>query len=827
MVKLETMEQVVSLAGLLHDIGKFTNRSANYRNELKDKKKIHSYKHPFLSKYFIEFLEDNKILEKSELTENLKELVLKHHESQTFQDSKISVKDIEDEQLRRIGSIISNADNYSSMERYEQDENEQESKDNWQKKPLNSIFEHMGIENKNKEKSEYFYEIQKLSYKSIFPRIINEDTKENIDKNLYSQINNFMEEVKLIEAKNYNTLFSQLYSLLEKYTWCIASDTQTKISDISLFDHLKTTSGLALASYIAHKENGKLEEGNKYGKSGNQFLLLAGDISGIQNFIYDGLKASNAAKILRGKSFFVKAISDVVTYNILKELKLDISNVVLSSGGKFYILASNTKNTIEKIEEIKRNLNKYLYNKFYGQLYFNLVHIEAKGQMIADEFSEYIKVLEKKLNEQKVVRYEEEIRENPIFLSDYDEESGKTSVDKLNEWFKSLGEKLPKAKYIGIVLENLEKNKKLENEFEIINNGYICLFEKEKDIDEYKKIDKIEIVMNINDTEVLRKHPIIFKFISNYTPTVDNKIKTFEEISESAIGNKKIGVYKADVDNLGILFSEGLKMKENNNQSISLSRVSTLSRNLEYFFSYWMREIFKEKNHSITYRGKNNIIHNEKISFEDTYVLYSGGDDLLLIAPWDKMIALSYFIRENFRKFTTENEDITISGGIALSAPKTPIIYAVEGANIYEERSKEEGKDRLTVFNKTLKWNKFEEILSISEKIYELAKEKNEEKENLITQAFLYRCLKYTDMAEKFIKNKDVMSLTYVSKYSYDYSRNISAKLERIESKEIKTVIDNFDGYFREILEENSFLTSYMRILLNYVVYKNRKTNKN
>ena len=72
--------------------------------------------------------------------------------------------------------------------------------------------------------------------------------------------------------------------------------------------------------------------------------------------------------------------------------------------------------------------------------------------------------------------------------------------------------------------------------------------------------------MNINDTEVLRKHPIIFKFISNYTPTVDNKIKTFEEISESAIGNKKIGVYKADVDNLGILFSEGLKMKENNNQ---------------------------------------------------------------------------------------------------------------------------------------------------------------------------------------------------------------------------------------------------------------------
>ena len=37
MFKLENMEQVVSLAGLLHDFGKFTNRSSSYVKNIKNK----------------------------------------------------------------------------------------------------------------------------------------------------------------------------------------------------------------------------------------------------------------------------------------------------------------------------------------------------------------------------------------------------------------------------------------------------------------------------------------------------------------------------------------------------------------------------------------------------------------------------------------------------------------------------------------------------------------------------------------------------------------------------------------------------------------------
>lgn len=399
MFKLESMEQVVSLAGLLHDFGKFTNRSSDYVKNIKNKE-YKTYKHPVLSKEFICFLEENKIIESSELLENLKELVLKHHESYTFKKVNLSVKDIKNEKLQRIGNIVARADNYSAAERRnEAVENDQKENTHWMKKPLNSIFETISLKNYvNKEVSSYFaYKLKKLNYETIFPQRLATGIdanffKENKEEELYNHISNFLEEIKKINSSSYDIFFSQLYLLMEKYMWCIASDTQTKISDISLFDHLKSTSALALASYKYHKENNILETGNQPKDKIEQFRILIGDVSGIQNFIYDDIKSEGAAKTLRGKSFFVKMISDAIALYLIKELELNLTNIILTAGGKFYILLQNTEDSIKKIEEIKEKLNNYLYKEFFGQLFVNIVTLEVNGDEIAKKFT---KILEK------------------------------------------------------------------------------------------------------------------------------------------------------------------------------------------------------------------------------------------------------------------------------------------------------------------------------------------------------------------------------------------------------------------------------------------------
>lgn len=860
MFKLESMEQVVSLAGLLHDFGKFTNRSSNYVKNIKNKE-YKTYKHPVLSKEFICFLEENKIIESSELLENLKELVLKHHESYTFKEVNLSVKDIKNEKLQRIGNIVARADNYSAAERRNETvENNQKENTHWMRKPLNSIFETISLDNHvNREVTSYFaYKLKTLNHETIFPQrlatgIDANSFKGNKEEELYNHIYNFLEEVKKINSSNYDIFFSQLYLLMEKYMWCIASDTQTKISDISLFDHLKSTSALALSSYKYHKENNLLENGNQPKEKIKQFRILIGDVSGIQNFIYDDIKSEGAAKTLRGKSFFVKMISDAIALYLIKELELNLTNIILTAGGKFYILLQNTEDSIKKIKEIKEKLNNYLYKEFFGQLFVNIVTLEVNGDEIAKKFTKILEKGNRELNWQKDKKFFNQIKENPIFDVEY-RDDGTTALDRINEKFKEMGGKIPKAKFIGIRYNHEGDNK---NTFQILENMSIQFFKSKEEINTSGKNKKIDIVISLNNIEIVEKFPTILRFISNYAPLEKegNSLKSFEDIADTATGNKKIAVYKADVDNLGMIFSIGFK--KNNNISDeelekdekdkeddfrSISRISTLSRNMEYFFSYWMNSIFEKGKVEIWLRDK----IKKEIDLRDIYVLYSGGDDLVIIGPWDKIIYVSYLIRKNFEQFVTENNEITLSGGIAISHPKLRIINGIDKAGELEEKSKEIDKDKnaLTLFDRSFKWDEFEKIFEFAERLQRIYG--NKEEKGIITQAFLYRCLNYTEMAEKLYesflgidnnskagKNLDFNLLTYVSKFEYDYGRNILPKLKELESKEKKSkadeekieIIKELRSKFMEEIDDKqgNFLTKYMRIVLNYIIYLNRK----
>ena len=879
MFRLETMEQVVSLAGLLHDFGKFTNRSSNYVKNIKNKE-YKTFKHSVLSKEFICFLEENNIIESSELLENLKELVLKHHESENFSKANLSVKNIENEKLQRIGNIIASSDNYSASER--RDEPVEDDKENiwWMKKPLNSIFETISLKNDVNEKktSNFAYKLNTLNYEAIFSKELTNKTdkdsfRENSEEELYKHICSFFEEIKKIDSNSYDIFFSQLYLLMEKYMWCIASDTQINISDISLFDHLKSTSALALASYKYHKENNILENGAQPSIETEQFKVLVGDVSGIQNFIYDGIKSEGAAKTLRGKSFFVKMISDAIALYIIKEFELSLANIILTAGGKFYILLQNTEDSMKKIEEIKEKLNNYLYKEFFGQLFVNIVTLEANGNEIAKKFTKILEKGNRELNWQKAKRFFNQIRENPIFDVEY-RDDGTTALDRLNEKFKEMGGKIPKAKFIGIRYNHKVDNNKT---FEVIENMSIQFFKSKEEINASGKNEKIDLVISLNNVEIVENYPTIVRFISNYAPLKENRdsLKNFENISDSAIGNKKIAVYKADVDNLGMIFSIGLKKKKNVSEEElekieeseekdyrSISRISTLSRNMEYFFSYWMNSIFKKGKVEISLGNR----IKKEIELSDIYVLYSGGDDLVIIGPWDKIIYVSYFIRKKFKEFVTENEEITLSGGIAVSHPKLRIINGIDNAGELEEKSKQMDKDKnaLTLFDRSFKWDEFEKIFEFAEKLQKIYG--NKEERGIITQAFLYRCLNYTEMAEKLYeslsgidksnkagKNINFNLLTYVSKFEYNYGRNILPKLKELESeiqknrKKLEKVKDNQEKnkiakiikdneekveiikelrnkFIEEINEEKgNFLTKYMKIVLNYIIYLNRK----
>ncbi|MDP1552740.1 MAG: type III-A CRISPR-associated protein Cas10/Csm1, partial [Methanobacteriaceae archaeon] len=142
--------------------------------------------------------------------------------------------------------------------------------------------------------------------------------------------------------------------------------------------------------------------------------------------------------------------------------------------------------------------------------------------------------------------------------------------------------------------------------------------------------------------------------------------------------------------------------------------------------------LFGEENTPVElYKEINGKVCSEctKTAIPTIYITYSGGDDLLVLGPYDDIIQFSQRLRDEFKDWTCNNKEINISGGIFLGGPKFPAERGVKFADDSLETSKNCGKDMLTLFNETVRWNTagifkgFDEILNYSIKLENLLRE--------------------------------------------------------------------------------------------------------
>ena len=313
------------------------------------------------------------------------------------------------------------------------------------------------------------------------------------------------------------------------------------------------------------------------------------------------------------------------------------------------------------------------------------------------------------------------------------------------------------------------------------------------------------------------------------------KIKTFEDIANES-KSKNLGIIKGDVDNLGLIFSVGMSgleeeiLNEETGKSekkkgvISISRISTLSRMLDNFFSYWLPK----------------TLENRKEEFGSNYVVYSGGDDFMIVSSWDNSVKVAKFINDNFREYVSRNDNITITMGISITKPSEPIYYSSGWATEAEEKGKSSGKNGMVLFDTYIPWEDMYKVLKVSEFFNKNYKTKENDK-NLYNQGFIYRLLTYTEMAEMYKKEKNPKYLKYISDFTYDLARNIIPRIKEeykkernLDDKEINEKIKN-DPRISELIkyfgiesidkkEDLNFLINYMRVVLNYVVRLNRET---
>ena len=797
----------IVLAALLHDIGKFYQRGL-------DEKERKSRNHASLGLECFQkfFSEKIKIILGEEEKERIASTINTHHDNAGF---------------------VTLADALSAgMEKIALDEEETE---NPSEECLLSIFDAISLGNHRKnDQQQYAYYLKPLSLekKDLFP---GKYYKQILTAEYNSLWENFITEIKYITAVNSRSYLNGLYAVLQKYTCCIPSAAYKYEPDISLFDHAKITAAIAGCLYNYEKAGEFTDK---------KFLLVAGDISGIQSFIYRITKSQGEggiSKRLRGRSFYLLLLQEVIAKYIIERVGLFITNILFCGGGRFELLLPNTSKVVQIVAEVRKDVNKWLIEECSGELSLLIEGVEACERELID-YGSLLMRLDDTISMAKKKKFSSSFED----VSFWCEETSKSpkickvcGISKVTDdepcnhckLHKEIGSILPKTLYL-IYAKDREDINVLRVPFSKFGTVYLV----SQDIpikESWLKPDKVLDIQKVNDLKNLNTG---FRFIGNTAPvakesfaidsdtededkTVDEgKVLSFEMLANASIGDNRLGILKMDVDHLGLIFAIGLeediKKSESKQKIKSISRISALSRSMDIFFSGYLNKICVDIFDAWHAKSDNNWKHKDKVK-QIFYTIYSGGDDLMIVGPWSEMAVLAKKIRDEFKVYTCNNVDINISAGIFFCKPKYPISLAAEAAGDELETSKDKGRKRITIFGETVEWIDgesigFNNLLDCGETFFEAITAV--EKENRLPRGFIHGLLR---------KHKQYESgddLNYIPALIYQMERNIknNAKIIGIEKtlkeylKEKLLTVGN--GYFRKI-----------RIPASYALLKSRK----
>lgn len=782
------------ISALLHDIGKFYQRATDF-NQTHSK-----YSGDFIDKYKDSF--ENPTL--------IKELVTHHHELQSH--PKENPETIEDKDIQNLAWLVDKSDNISSGERGDKEG------DGSRYVLMNSIFNSVNIGDEFESAKKYKFNNLNQAPQNLFPQddLINE----KLDYTEYW--NEFIAEFeKLFSGKKVN--LDSLYSLIQKYCWCVPSDTTTDKPDISLADHLKTTCAISACAFKYHEET-DWEKSKVQNTNTEKYCLVAGDISGIQNFIYSvaSLDTKGLSKRLRGRSFKIAALSEIISLDILRALDLPNMCKLMSAGGMFYLLIPNTEKSISILSEKIIKFQNKLLDEFNGELSVSIAHIPLNDEGFKKEcFGEKLQEVKDKLNERKLQKFSSIFSQGPKLFNMNYKGHGTCSVCDTNPGTIPFGDgfvcrSCEEEETLG---DKLANNYKWENDDLKTNNNYFVISREKGD---FKLLDYfIDIVpkeevpdynpiiaYNMTDYDIIEDCPCSFFPYAGYIPIwKDEELleteklgedfskgfvpKSFSAIACSGEGHDLLGVLRADVDNLGLIFSAGL------GENASISRISTLSSMLNLFFTRIVTDIITK-------------------DYKNVYISYCGGDDLMLMGYFDDIINLANEIRLKLSKFVCGNPNITISAGIGTYKAKTPVAITSRQTGDLLELSKNEGKNSLTVFDTTISWDYFTDIEYIKDI---MIKELNKEKE--FSTSFLYRLLEYKNMYDNFKNYKLVEDSLYLPKLAYDIARNFKYK-----NGKYKVFLEEDTKEFLDDLLNTDIYWKNLKLPITWAAYKNRNRRK-
>lgn len=755
----------IALAGLLHDVGKFAQGclelSRQYRQDNEDiyQPKYDgrpSHVHALYTAAFLEKVSDKLPQEatarqwgKGEVEDTLMNLAACHHAPKTA-----------------MQWIVTQADRISSgLDRATFEKGESIAFKDFKRTRLIPVLESLGPTRakrfKKVDEYRFRYPLSTLSAQTIFPQEEKTLEKKQAEQEYKSLFDQFQENLANLAHRGNIRLWAEHFdSLWMNYSSTIpAARVGDVVHDVSLYDHCRSTAALAGALYRFHAATNTLNETSIKQGDTEKFLLVSGDFYGIQDFIFSagGETRKFRSKLLRGRSFAVSLFSELAADLVCRKLELPFLSVVMNAAGKFHLIAPNTPEAKQAIQEAETIINDWLFGQTYGQSSLGLSATPASPNEFyaggfADLWQRHLKNMEaRKFHKVDLQRHGGSVEDYlDAFINDQSQVKhplcplcGKrpstraaendlifhpdtTSSCDLCRDHVFLGKNLVKNPLVAVYYGDHNGLKPDNRLIASIFGQYQISFDdkvtdKQANAGSLLKLWQVQgaadgsIPASVT-TRLINGHVPCYRQADNRDTCLLESAKTeekvldfIEQIKEGApktfshiaikarhrnehdkcLGVEALGVLKADVDNLGMLFGCGLP-----DEKFTLSRLVTVSRQLNNFFVLYLPHLLATSE-----------------EFYDTYTVFAGGDDLFLIGPWNRMADLAAHLNQRFTEYACGNEEITFSAGVTVHKPHVPVDKMAEAAEEALAEAKKSGRNRITMFGETVTWDVFKNLL--------------------------------------------------------------------------------------------------------------------
>ena len=530
------------------------------------------------------------------------------------------------------------------------------------------------------------------------------------NENFYVGIRQHLKEVLAALTDENNIQESYINSLLSAMeadlSYVPSSTDKGQLGDVSLYDHVKITAAIASCIYAWTVEQEITDyKGLLFDKAADfydkkVFLLYSLDMSGIQDFIYHQFGTEDVLKNLRARSFYLEILLENLIDELLERMNLSRANLIYSGGGHAWMILPNTQGAVSELRRFEADTNTWLLDTFGTELYMASGEAPCSSSMLENKpkgsYRELFRNVSRRVSYNKLHRYSSD----QICLLNGMEEASEQGLVRIKAG-KSAGSRECKICHrsdhlkendLCTICDGLGRLSRavLTSEFYAVRSyegeGRLPVFR-----DQYLvPIGKEQLrKMIAEDKHYIRSYSKNKMYTGQSYATklwvADySSAQSLKELVDASSGIRRLGVIRADVDNLGSAFVSGFPEEYQ-----TLSRSATFSRMLSLFFKKNVNDILRSPVYSLGNSGEK----------RNATVIYAGGDDLFIIGAWKDIIEFSVDLQRKLREFSEST--LKISAGIGIYYEKYPISYIAAKSGELESRSKQlDGKDAVTLFTK-------------------------------------------------------------------------------------------------------------------------------